>query len=110
VAEEQEKQAGQPEAEEIGRRLEEEFKKLRVVEVLLPAAHTLASLGWSKLAPDNRDLEQARQAIDVLRALVPQLKGLVEDDVYRSFDQTLVSMQLAYAKAVQEAGGKPEGG
>jgi hypothetical protein len=79
--------------------LEEELKKLKVSDVLVQTVFTVSSLGYRKLGEDDRDLDQARLAIEALRALVPVLKGAVADDVSRDFEQMVANMQLAYAKA-----------
>jgi hypothetical protein len=55
----------------------------------------LASLGFGKLAPDVKDLEQARLAIDALAALLP----LLEDDAARDIQQVLTNLRLAFAEA-----------
>ena len=55
------------------------------------------------LSEEDRDLDQARLAIEALRALVPVLKDTVSDQVTRDFDQMVANMQLAYAKAVAES-------
>ena len=64
---------------------------------------TVSSLGFHKLEQETRDLEQARLAIDALRALVPPLGGFVPDEAVRDFNQMIANLQLAYAKAASEA-------
>src|SRR4051794_25723424 len=88
--------------EEDMRRLEEEFRKLRISDVLAQTVYTVSQLGWQRLSGDGRDLEQARLAIDALRALVPVLKGAIPDTAHRDFQQVVTNMQLAYAGAVAE--------
>jgi len=51
---------------------------------------------------EDRDLEQAKLAIDALRALVPALKDAVPADLARDLDQMVANMQLAYAKAAAQ--------
>jgi hypothetical protein len=87
--------------EELLARLEEEFAKLKVADVLVRTVFTVSSLGYRSLGEDNCDLDQAKLAIDALRALVPVLKDAVSDDVARDFDQLVANMQLAYAKATR---------
>jgi hypothetical protein len=57
-----------------------------------------------KLDRSSRDLEQARLAIESLRALVPLLEGFVPAEVVRDFQQVVSNLQLAYASAVAEPG------
>ena len=85
--------------EELLARLEEEFSKLQVADVLVQTVFTVSSLGYRNLGDEQRDLEQARLAIDALRALVPVLKDTLPADVTRDFDQLVANMQLAYANA-----------
>ncbi len=96
----------EPSEQELREQIEAELKKLKVSDVLVQALVTVSSLGYQRLAPETRDLEQAKLAIESLRALVPVLKGAVPDEVVRDFEQVTANMQLAYAKAVAEA--KPE--
>ena len=93
--------------EQLIQQLEAELKKLRVDELLVQTVYTVASLGYRKLAEEGRDLDQARLAIEALRALVPVLEGTVGDDVLRDFKQVTSNLQLAYAEA---ASGKTENG
>jgi predicted nucleic acid-binding protein len=93
--------APQPTDEELMSRLEEELKKLKVSDLLVQTLYTVSSLGYRKLSDEDRDLEQARLAIEALRALVPVLEGAVADDVVRDFRQVTSNLQLAYADAAQ---------
>jgi hypothetical protein len=65
----------------------------------------LAQLGYAKLDPARRDLEQAKLAIDSLSALVPVIEGSVPEEVLHDFNQVTANLQLAYAKTAKE---KPE--
>ncbi len=85
--------------QELIEELEAELRKLKVSDVLVQTVFTVSSLGFRKLGEEDRDLEQARLAIEALRALVPTLAGFVPDDVLRDFNQMVANMQLAYAKA-----------
>jgi hypothetical protein len=84
----------------------EEIKRLRVSDVLLSTVSTVAQLAYVKLDRSSRDLEQARLAIESLRALVPLLEGFVPGDALRDFGQVISNLQLAYASAVDESGGE----
>jgi hypothetical protein len=62
-------------------------------------------MGFAKLAAEGRDLDQAKVAIEALRALVPVLEGHVEEAVMRDFGQVLANLQLAYADAAKADAG-----
>ena len=85
--------------EELLARLEEEYAKLKVADVLVQTVFTVSSLGYRSLGEEHRDLDQAKLAIDALRSLVPVLKDALPAQVTRDFDQVVANMQLAYAKA-----------
>ena len=88
--------------EKLIQQLEEEMKKVKVSDLLVQTLYTISSLGYSRLGTENRDLEQAKLAIDAMRALLPVLEGSVPEEVARDFGQVTANMQLAYAKAVSE--------
>jgi hypothetical protein len=94
--------------EEQLRRLEDEIRRLKVSDFLVQTVYTVSSLGYGKLAPEGRDLEQAQLAIETLRVLVPVLEGAVPADLVRDLNQVRANMQLAYAKAVSESGEPPK--
>jgi hypothetical protein len=108
VAENEEQQSQQPsDDEELLRKVEEQLRDLKVSDMLLQTLYTISSLGWHKLSSADRDLEQAKLAIDALRALLPVLADSMPAEVKRDLEQMVANMQLAYAGAVAEAG-KPE--
>jgi hypothetical protein len=88
--------------------LVEQIKRLRVSDVLLSTISTVAQLGYVKLEASSRDLEQARLAIESLRAVVPLLEGFVPAETVRDFSQVVANLQLAYASAVAEPETTPE--
>jgi hypothetical protein len=96
-------EGAQPSEAELLEQLEAELKKLRVSDVLVQTVFTVSSLGYRRLGEEDRDLDEARLAIDALRALVPVLQDSVPDQVSRDFQQMVANMQLAYAKAVGES-------
>jgi hypothetical protein len=98
-----EEKTPQPSEEELVEQLQEELKKLKISEVLVQTVFTVSSLGYRRLGEEDRDLEQARLAIEAVRALVPVLKGTVPDQVTHDFEQLIANMQLAYAKAVADS-------
>jgi hypothetical protein len=89
----------------------EHIRRMKVSDLLLSMLPTVAQLGYAKLDPEGRDLEQAKLAIESLRALVPVLEGSVPDEVVNDFKQVTSNLQLAYAKAAgEELGARPDDG
>ena len=80
----------------------EHIRRMKVSDLLLSTVTTVAQLGYAKLDPSGRDLQQAKLAIDSLRVLVPILEGSVPEEVLRDFTQLTANLQLAYAKAAEE--------
>jgi hypothetical protein len=97
----------QPSEEELRRELEEQLRQLKISDLVVQTVYTVSSLGYRRLAPEERNLDEARLAIDVLGALVPTLEGSVRPDLIRDLNQVKANMQLAYAQAVAESGGPP---
>ncbi len=92
-----------PETEqELVEQLQAELSRLQVSDLLVQTVYTISSLGYHRLSGDNKDLDQARLAIEALKALLPVLQGPVADEVVRDFEQVLANMQLAYASAAAE--------
>jgi len=86
--------------------LVEELRRAKVSDLLVHTLSMVASMGFAKLAPEGRDLEQGRIAIEALKALLPVLEGHVDEEVSRDFGQVLANLQLAYADAAKaDAGG-----
>jgi hypothetical protein len=75
-------------------------KQMKVSDLLLSTAATLAQLGFAKLDESTRDLEQARLAIEGMKALLGVLEGAVPEEVLRDFNQVVANLQLAYASAL----------
>jgi hypothetical protein len=93
--------------ERIARELAEELRRLKVEEVLIQTLITVSSLGYRRLGltPDtkeDRDLGQAKLAIDTMIALTPVLENVVPSELIRDFNQSVASLQLAYAQAAGE--------
>ena len=80
--------------------LQAELAKLKVSDLLMQTVYTVSSLGYHRMSGETKDLEQARLAIEALKALMPVLEGQIPDEPYRDFQQVLANMQLAYASAV----------
>lgn len=93
---------GKEPSEELIQELEEELKRVKISDLLVQTLYTVSSLGYARLGTESRDLEQAKLAIEAMRALVPVLEGVVPEQVITDFNQVTANMQLAYAKAVSE--------
>ena len=76
------------------------LRQLQVSDLLVQTLSTVSSLAFHRLAEEHRDLEQARLAIEALRALVPVLTGSISPDLQRDLEQVTANLQLAYAAAV----------
>ena len=96
----------QPSDEQLLQQLEEELKKLKVSDLLVQTLYTVSSLGYRKLSEEDRDLAEAKLAIEALRALLPVLDGSAPDELVRDFRQVMSNLQLAYADAAQGANGE----
>jgi chromosome segregation ATPase len=94
-----------PNDEQLLQQLEEELKKLKVSDLLVQTLYTVSSLGYRKLSEQERDLDEARLAIEALRALLPVLEGSVDEALVRDFRQVTSNLQLAYADAAKNTGG-----
>jgi hypothetical protein len=92
-----------PEERELVEQLQAELDRLQVSDLLLQTIYTISSLGYHRLTGESKDLDQARLAIEALKALLPVLQGAVPEEAVRDFNQVLVNMQLAYASAAGEA-------
>jgi hypothetical protein len=99
--------AGMPSDEELQAALDEQMRRLTVPDVLAQTVVTLINLGARKLGltgePEGaeageRDLEQARLAIEATRALLPLVPA--EPGQIR---EALSQLQMAYAR---QAGGQ----
>ena len=100
----------EPTEEELRAALEEQMRHIRVEDVILQTVATLINLGARRLglaaapgedAGQERDIEQARLAIDAVRALVP----LTPEDQAEAVRQALTQLQMAFARESQAAGG-----
>lgn len=78
-------------------------RQMKVSDLLLSTAATLAQLGFAKLDEPTRDLDQARLAIEAMRALLATLEGAVPAEVHRDFSQVVANLQLAYAAAIESS-------
>jgi len=95
--------------EQVARELAEELRKLRVEDIVIQTLIHISSVGYRRLGlseqtKEDRDLGQARIAIEMMKALVPVLELVVPAELIRDFNSSVANLQLAYAKAAQEAG------
>jgi len=93
--------------EQLARELAEELSRMRIEDVLIQTLITISSIGYRRLGlteetKDDRDLQQAKLAIDTMVALTPVLESVVPDELVRDFNQSVASLQLAYAQAAGE--------
>jgi hypothetical protein len=93
--------------EEVARRLAEEFRNLKVEDVLVSVLIQISSIGYRRLGlteetKEDRDLPQAKLAIDTMKALTPVLGQVVPADLVRDFEQSVANLQLAYATAASD--------
>jgi hypothetical protein len=99
--------------EELRAHLEEELRRITVRDVLLQTIVSLVNLGGQRLglAPgteDVRDLDQARLAIEGVRALLPLVEEQDAEQV-RPIRDALAQLQLAYAQLAAGGPGGPAG-
>jgi hypothetical protein len=102
MAEEQPPQPSESDQELI-EQLQAELRRLKVSDLLVQTLYSVSSLGYHRLSGDDKDLDQARLAIEAMKALLPVLEGAVSADALRDFNQVLANMQLAYASATADA-------
>ena len=96
----------EPSEQELMEKLEAELCRLKIADVLAQTVLTVSQLGFMRMAPDTRDLGEARLAIEALKALVPVLKETLPGQAVRDFESVIANMQLAYARAASD---QPEG-
>ena len=100
--------------EEMRARLEEELRRITVPDVLLQTIVSLVNLGGQRLGltpdtEDMRDVEQARLAIEGVRALLPILEELNAEQM-KPVRDALSQLQMAYAQIARAEGGGEAGG
>jgi hypothetical protein len=102
---------GEPTEEELRAAYEAELSRLTTTDMMAQAAVSLLNIGARRLAPPSddptrppeRDLEQARDAIDAVRALLDILERRIPQEL-RPLRDALSRLQMAYA---QEIGSPP---
>ena len=96
-----------PTEEELRAAYEAELKRIRVEDVIVQTVVSLVNLGGRKagLAPgteDERDLDQVRQAIEGVRALLPIVEADLGPDAAR-IREALSQLQMVYAQGAGKA-------
>ncbi|MDP9400212.1 MAG: hypothetical protein M3P39_04515, partial [Actinomycetota bacterium] len=105
---------GTPSEDELRAAYEAELKRVQVADVLVQAVVSLLNLGGRRagLAPgteDERDLEQVRQAVEGVRALLPLVEPLLGPEGAQ-LREALAQLQLAYAQQAGVAPAAPHAG
>jgi hypothetical protein len=93
--------------EQVARELAEELRKLKVEDVVVSVLVQISAIGYRRLGlteetKDDRDLDQAKLAIDTMKALTPVLGQVVPAELIRDFESSVANLQLAYAQAASE--------
>ena len=92
--------------------LEAEMKRIKVDEVVLQSAVSIINLGLRRTGlmqgtEDEKDLAQAQTAIEVVRAMMPQLEAAVPEQA-KALRDGLSQLQMAYVRAGGTAPAAPE--
>jgi len=113
--------SAQPSEEELRAAYEAELNRITSTDMIAQAVVSLLNIGARRLggvaepgAPEGaaagsgRDLDQVRDAIDAVRALLDILERSIPGQELRSLRDALSQLQMAYAREVQ-ASGQPGG-
>jgi hypothetical protein len=115
----------QPSEEQLRAAYEEELSRISATDMIAQAAVSLLNVGAYRLAPapspgdpsgagagSGRDLEQARDAIDAVRALLEILERRIPPQELRPLRDALSRLQMAYAHEIgpAQAGAHAAGG
>ena len=73
------------------------IRAMRVADLLQSTTFTFAQLAFAKLDEPTRDLEEARLAIESLRALLPLAEAALPEAVSADLRSTVANLQLVYA-------------
>jgi hypothetical protein len=98
----------QPSEEEIRAALEEQLRRLRVEDVVLQTVATLINIAVLRLGlageEAEKDPDQARMAIEAVRALLP----VVPEEQAPAVKDALSQVQMAFAREAQGAPAQEE--
>ena len=110
MSSEQSAGTAQPSEDELRAAYEAELSRITSADMILQSAVSLLNLGGRRLglapgAEGERDLEQVRDAVDGVRALLGILERSVSAQELRPLRDALSQLQMAYAREAQAAGG-----
>ena len=83
--------------------LASQFAEIKVDELLVQTTTMLASIAFLRLSEGKPDLEQAKLAIDSIRALQRPLQDFLSDELKGELNGLVASLQMAYVNAVVPA-------
>jgi len=86
----------------------EAIRAMKVADLLQSTTFTFAQLAFAKLDEPTRDLAEARQAIEALRALLPLAEETLAEEVARDLAKTVANLQLVYAEAAGQPKAEPD--
>jgi hypothetical protein len=101
-------------AEQTAQEAAAEFMRtVPVHDVIVSLVQTVFDVGYRRTGllgggGDERDLDQTRLAIETVRALVPVLEQVLDEQSLTTLRSALAELQLAYADAVAEPEPAPE--
>jgi hypothetical protein len=103
-------ETAEPSEDELRAAWEEQLRLLTPADLIVQTVVSLINLAARRLGldpgtEDERDLEQARDAIDGARALVPVLERREPADTLAPLRDALSALQLQYARLAGPAGG-----
>ena len=107
--------AGEPSEDELRAAYEAELSRITTTDMMAQTAVSLLNIGATRLAPagdgqdparPQRDLEQARDAIDGVKALLEILERRIPQELGPLRD-ALSRLQMAYARELQSGAGTP---
>jgi hypothetical protein len=116
-------QGAQPSEEELRAAYEAELSRITSADMMLQAAVSLLNIGSFRLAPKasqagaagqappsaaGDDLEQVRDAIDGVKALLEILERRIPNEL-RPLRDALSQLQMAYAREAQAGASAPQG-
>jgi hypothetical protein len=112
MTEQPHEQSREPTEEELRAAYEQQLKQIRVEDVVVQTVLSLINLGSLRagLVPGNEseaDPQQLRQAIDAVRALLPQVEPVLGPDA-RQIRDAVSRLQMEYARLAGSGAPTPE--
>jgi hypothetical protein len=109
----QHEQSREPTEEELRAAYEQQLKQIRVEDVIVQTVLSLINLGSLRagLVPGNEgeaDPQQLQQAIEAVRALLPQIEPVLGPDA-RQIREALSRLQMEYARLAGAGEPAPQG-